>query len=293
MKKPNIFIVGAPKCGTTSLADYLSEHPDIYMPELKEPFFFSKDLPGAMLFKNEQEYLKTYASANAKNILDASPLYLYSEVAAAEIKQFNENAKIIVMLRNPVDVVYSFFTQNVFSMLEDRNIDFRQAWELQEKRACGRMIPSACIEPKLLQYGSLGSFSVQLQRFIDTFERANIKIIIFDDFVADTKAVYESVLDFLGVSQTGRAEFEKKNQNKQQKLTLSPILYNTYMWMRKRGLMDPLRPLISKLKVLNMKQVDREPLDDVFRSELQEYFHNDIVALSDILGRDLNAEWHK
>ena len=112
MNKPNLFIVGAPKCGTTFLYHYLKQHPEIYFPDFKEPHFFGSDL----IRKNGAYDLslnnyKSLFNSDKKIIGEASTFYIFSKNAAKEIYDFNPDAKIIIMLRNLVDLAYSLHSQ--------------------------------------------------------------------------------------------------------------------------------------------------------------------------------------
>src|SRR5687767_13894655 len=108
--KPNFFIVGAPRCGTTSLTRWLANHQDVYMPAIKVPFHFGTDLDmiPKRKFRTLEAYLALYEGATTQLWLgDSTPLYLYSELAAREIRNFDPEARIIIMLRNPVDMMHS------------------------------------------------------------------------------------------------------------------------------------------------------------------------------------------
>jgi hypothetical protein len=105
MKKPDFFIVGAPKCGTTSLSEYLKQHPEIFMSEPKEPHFFGTDLESYWggrfeRYRDVHKYLSLFANVQDEiRVGEASPWYLYSKRAAEEIKQFNPASRIIILLR--------------------------------------------------------------------------------------------------------------------------------------------------------------------------------------------------
>src|SRR5262245_29668254 len=125
MRKPDFFIVGAPKCGTTAIFEYLAPHPEVFLAP-KEPHFFGSDIRSIRQV-NEAEYLKLFGSAeNELRLGDASVFYFYSNVAPQEIREFSPDARIIISLRNPVDMVYSLHSQLVFS-LEDEIEDFETA----------------------------------------------------------------------------------------------------------------------------------------------------------------------
>src|SRR3972149_11450918 len=115
MKIPNFFIVGAPKCGTTAMYTYLKQHPEVFMSDLKELHFFGTDHHRINYTPyTKEQYLSFFDGAGDKRrIGEASTSYLYSERAAVEIKEFNPFARIIIMLRNPVDVMYAYHHTNL------------------------------------------------------------------------------------------------------------------------------------------------------------------------------------
>ena len=119
MRKPNLFIVGAPKSGTTALYEYLKVHPEIFMSAYKEPHYFGSDLRGPRMEQfrgNDRKYLSLFAAAtNEKWVGEASIWYLYSQRAAQEIKAYDPNAAIIIMLRNPLEMGYSMFYQSSYT----------------------------------------------------------------------------------------------------------------------------------------------------------------------------------
>src|SRR5665647_751711 len=113
LKRPDFFIVGAPKCGTTAMNNYLAQHPDVFMAQ-KEIHYFGSDLKMRVKV-SESEYLNYFQNAEEKKLIgEASVWYLFSEKAAAEIKAFSPQAKIIIMLRDPIDVLHSLHSQHLF-----------------------------------------------------------------------------------------------------------------------------------------------------------------------------------
>ena len=166
MKKPNFFILGAPKCGTTSLAHWLALHPQIFVSPVKEPFYFNTDDQARVRF-SFREYEALFAGAGAEHVAvgEASTWYLHSAVAVTAILNYSDRPKFIVMVRNPVEMAYSLHEQEIFSGQENEPI-FRKAWSLQGQREKGRSIPKGCIEPKRLQYGWELSLGTHLQRVL-------------------------------------------------------------------------------------------------------------------------------
>ena len=143
LNKPNFFIVGMPKCGTTSLNHYLRHHPQIIMAEFKEPHYFGKDLTRLtnLYLQDEESYLKLFVSKKKASIIgEVSPYYLFSYSAPQEIIKFNPSSKIIILLRNPTDLVYSLYLQYLYSGNENE-LNFSKSLELEENRKKGENLP--------------------------------------------------------------------------------------------------------------------------------------------------------
>ena len=142
-KKPNFFIVGAPKCGTTSMNAYLKQHPDIFVPERKELHYFGSDLAFQRDSFLEEAYSKHFENWEDQKVGgEASAWYLYSERAAEEIHQFNSDAKIIIMLRNPADMVHAHHSQAMYVGGESIT-NFDEALDAEEGRRNGTIaLPS-------------------------------------------------------------------------------------------------------------------------------------------------------
>jgi len=213
--RPNLFIVGAPKCGTTALYEYLSTHPNIFMAKVKEPHFFAQDLGVYVQIKTREEYDRLFAASTSAHtcVGEASVYYLRSQVAIPNIHAFNPGARIIAMFRNPVDMVYSLHSQLLY-WSEEVEPDFETAWRLQERRRRGLDLPPRSRGGFLVQYAEVGSFGTQTRRLLDLFPRDQVKLILYDDFTRSPQAVYDDVLAFLGVPADGRTEFPKINDNK-------------------------------------------------------------------------------
>src|SRR6185436_3306607 len=135
--RPDFFIVGAFKAGTTALYEYLRVHPQIFMSVPKEPMYFGADLTPRYRRMTEDEYLALFRDARPnQHAGEASPWYLYSTSAAAEINDFALDGRVIIMLRNPVDVMYSQHSQLVFNQREDL-ADFGAALDAEPDRLAG------------------------------------------------------------------------------------------------------------------------------------------------------------
>lgn len=292
MRKPDFFIVGAPKCGTTAMYTYLRQHPEIFMPDRKELHFFGSDFKSKFFIRDEATYLSFFSKAkNEKRIGEASVWYLYSKLAAKEIKDYCPSAKIIIMLRNPVDVLYSQHSQFLYNGNEDID-NFEEALNAEDDRKKGKRIPKGNHFVESLFYKETVKFTQQVKRYLDVFGRENVHIIIYDDFKNETERVYKQTLEFLGVNKEIVPVFEVVNPNKR---TVSKLVRNIYInpdnFIRKLGknfIPKSFRVfLLESLKKLNTKFESRPPMDKELRRRLQKEFTKEIEDLSNLLGRDL------
>jgi hypothetical protein len=295
MRIPDFFIVGAPKCGTTALWTYLSTHPDLFLPELKEPHYFSSDFPEYGQIKTIEEYAQLFAGTPAHVLLgEASVWYLYSEVAVPKIIVLNPEAKMIAILRNPVEMVYSLHYLLVHTLDEDIE-DFEVAWESQHERAHGRRIPKHCREPKHLLYKNVCSFSGQVERLLRAVPLQQRLVLLYEDLAADPRATYRRVLEFLGVPDDGRTSFPRVNASATRRSAWLNMVLRT-LPKRIAPIYRPAKSLVNsfglrpgvRLTSWNVKEKARSPLDPALRRRLVREFAPDIDRLEQLLGRSLD-----
>lgn len=215
MKTPTFFIVGAPKCGTTSLAAWLAEHPNIYMCPGKEPHFYNTDLKHRNTH-SRRAYEALFRGVNDNHIAvgEASVYYLFSEVAVPNIEREIANPRYIVMLRNPVEMAYSLHGQRLFSGNE-HVAAFEEAWKLSPQRRLGRMVTRLCREPRLSDYQLVCRLGEQLDRLFATAPRERVLTLLLDDVKANPRREYLRVLEFLEIPDDCRTEFAVKNPAKE------------------------------------------------------------------------------
>ncbi|HEX5451573.1 MAG TPA: sulfotransferase, partial [Candidatus Limnocylindrales bacterium] len=262
---PDFFIVGAPKCGTTAMYEYLRQHPGLFMPFHKEPLYFGSDLHHRYGRLTEAEYLALFRPARPDQLAgEASAWYLYSTTAAAEIKAASPEARIIVMLRNPVDVMYAQHSQLLFNRQEDIN-DFGLALAAEEERMAGRSLPGRPIRPENLFYRRMVQFSEQLARYFAVFGRDGVHVIVHDDLLADTPEVYRSTLEFLGVDATFSPTFERANEHKRVRSPLlqrlaydPPVVRRLAPMLRRHPAMHAVR---NRLVAANSTRIARPAMD--------------------------------
>ena len=297
---PDFFIVGAPKCGTTAIHRYLSRHPAVHMSRVKEPNFFNRDFRyQRAMVRNVDEYVSLFARAPEGAIAgEASALYLYSKVAIRQIVQTQRSAKLVAMLRSPLEAARSWHLQNLTALYEDIP-EFENAWRAQPDRAAGKRVPPTCVDSSLLQYGAVFSYAVQLRRLLASVPRDQLHVIIFEEFFADPAAHYAALLRFLGVEPDGRTDFPPVYGARELRSTALAYLY-LHPPELVRKLWRPLRGIgksigvhpTSFLKTVNERATKKEPLPPAFEAELREYFSNDISDLETILGRNLDLWRH-
>lgn len=298
MRQPNLFIVGAPKSGTTAIYEYLRAHRRVFMSDPKEPAHFAADLPGLRGLGPHRDYAALFAAATDDQLVvgEGSTCYIYSQVAVTNLREFNRAAKIVAMLRNPVDAVVSFHAQLCYDTDEDQT-DFATAWRLQDRRRQGHAIPRHCRAAARLQYQRVFQLGQHVERILDVFPRRQVKLIRFDDFINSPATVYQDLLAFLDLPGDNRRDFPDINRSKQHRLrwlgrlTMQPPpLVQRPVRTLKRKLGLTTLGLGARVIRWNRRYVRRRPISTELRRELTETFRSDILKLAEIMDRDL-SDW--
>lgn len=292
---PSFVCVGSSKCGTTSLYEYLKKHPGIFLPEQKELHYFSyrtlierPNGPGtkyvlADIIKSESEYKKLFERVPLGKVSgDVSPSYLSSPIAVREIRRTLDAPKIIIMLRNPVDKVFSQFLHLKRAARE--NLSFEDAIEAENSRACNGW-------GDMWLYQRSGFYFEDVKRYADEFGLENIHVIISEKFRINSAQELSKLFDFLGLQhvdiENSSKEYNKSALPKYEFLAkLSDSSFSTYVAKkiipRKYG---------SKLKqfIQNANLGDKPVLNDKTRIFLEEQYRNDIENLESLL--DIKTHW--
>ena len=293
-RRPNFFIVGAPKCGTTSMNDSLAQHPDIFMSPMKEPYFFGSDLDigAAWRVTDERKYLKLFEDArDEKRVGEASVWYLYSKMAAEEIHRFEPEAKIVVMIRDPVDVVRSLHWQQVTAGNEPMT-DLGEALSAEPDRAEGRRLPARCVMPSGLLYRRIADFAPQIERMFGVFGRESVHVVLFDDLKRDTLGTYRKLLGFLNVDPSFEPGLAR--QNEARRLRNAPVrqMLRRHAWLSKSLNRLPLglRGLIGNQlsRVYGEQQPDAR-IEPSLHARLCEELRPGVDRLEELLGVDLRG----
>ncbi len=305
---PDFFIVGHPKCGTTALYEMVARHPQIYMPDLKEPHFFSNDMrvlaPARLseLPDTLEQYLALFAqAAPAQLVGEASTTYLWARNSAARIAEVQPDARIIAILREPASFLRSLHLQYVQAVIETE-YDLRTALSLEQARREGRDMPRYSHWPELLLYSDHVRYVEQLQRFHAAFPAEQVLVLIYDDFRDENEATLRRVLRFLEVNDSAAFQASEANPTVTPKSQRLHELIHTVSVGR-----GPVSlALKSGVKALTPQQLRRQaleatrrrlvygeasPADEGLMRELRARFKGEVVDLSEYLNRDLVHLW--
>lgn len=290
MNRPNFFIVGAPKCGTTSLAAWLNDHPGVFMPSRKEINFFNTDhrRPGRLDLR-AYEALFQGATERPTAVGEATVWYLYSRVAIPRILEYSKDARFIVCLRNPVEMAHSLHEQQVFNQNEPLT-DFAEAWEHRVERPGEDVAVPADVEPLHLAYGEICRLGEQLERAYELVSRDRLLTVFLDDMKRDPPGAYDDVLSFLGLPPDDRASFPALNPAKEVRFPgLKRLVRSTARLKRRLGMRSGLG-VLRTINRANVKARPRPPLSEAIQRELRSYFREDVGKLGRLTGRDLR-DW--
>ncbi|MBI1391355.1 MAG: hypothetical protein GC152_01315 [Alphaproteobacteria bacterium] len=181
MPHPNFFIVGAPKCGTTSLYHWLRERPDVFLPfahdrywRFKEPYRFCPDLVAPPHRVEADEYERMFDQAgDAPHRGDASAIHLLSDEAAGRIRNYAPDARIIICLRHPAEFLVAWWRDCLYWGHDDE-IDFERAIDPARD---ARALPARCWYPKAVDYRRAARLSLHVRRFLDAFPASQVHFV--------------------------------------------------------------------------------------------------------------------
>jgi hypothetical protein len=297
--RPDFFIVGAPKCGTSAMADYLAKHPDIFMAR-KEMHFFGSDLRFASHFyrRGEREYLAEFAGWDGQQrIGEASVWYLFSEKAAEEIYAFSPTARIIIMLREPAEMLFSLFRYFQYDGNEPLS-DFAAALAAEPERQAGRGVGRQTYFTKGLVYHETARFAQQVRRYLQVFGPERVHVVLNEDLAADTAGAYRATLEFLQVDPVFRPrQFDRINAAQSVKSRVLRAVLNDPL---PRAAVLAMRPWLpkavfhgfswfeSRVQGLNSAPDRPQRLGPELKSRLRREFTADVAELSELIGRDLS-----
>lgn len=285
---------------------YLSQHPQIYMSRLKEPHYFAVDMPTYRAVTQEQDYLRHFQSVRHEAVVGESSVhYLYSSEAIPRIIEYNSCARLLVMVRQPQQMLQSYHMQMVWSRNEHYD-DFDVAWNLCAKRKKGLDIPALCKDEKVLYYDEVAKYGAMLARVLELVPNSQVKVVFFDDLEADPKKAYEEVLKFLAVKSDGRDTFQIVNKRKAIRwktlaaFTERPPKWAECDWLRVPEKYKPVsRPikrmlgirkvgLLPLLRWVNRIEPTAQALSAETKQAIDDEYREDVLLLSEITNRNLD-----
>jgi Sulfotransferase family len=309
---PDFFIIGHEQSGTTALYGMLKAHPQIYMPDLKEPRFFMRDTgsrapQGARGIRPRtlDDYLSLFAAAGPEQrVGEASPQYIRSPDAASRIAEVQPAARIIAILREPTSFLRTYHFENLASAVESER-DLRKAIALESSRREGKYIPRRCEAPDRLLYSDHVRYVEQLRRYHAVFPPEHVLPLIYEDLRRDNEATVRKVLRFLGVDDSLPIAPIEVTSGKRKAVRFMGLHHMTRALKRARhnpaaagrvsrsvNALTP-GPLRHRFEYIwrRVAYSVPPPPDEELLLELRRRFKPEVVALSGYLDRDLVALW--
>jgi hypothetical protein len=308
------FIVGAPRCGTTTLASFLQQHPDVCFSAVKEPHFFSRDEVAALSSAEleqvvEEEYWQRFfghCEGQPKLYAEGSVTYLYVPERMEPILKLWPNARFVIALRDPLSMLPSLHARLLVT--GDETIrDFPTAWAKIAERAKGKSLPKRAVDPRWLRYDWAGQLGQNVERFLATVGRERCHILLFDDLVRDPQGTYRELCHFLGIEPWAGTNFQPQRVNKTirigwlQRLLKRPpkairtALAGEQFHKREKKVGSAESPALAaffrarkRLLAWNKISAKREALDPAVRRQIIDRLTDDVILLSRVIDRDLS-----
>jgi hypothetical protein len=285
---PNFYLVGAAKAGTTSIYTYLSKHPDVFFPAIKEPHFFTQVRPASAqrflieAVSKRSTYLRLYARAAGRSVIgDASPSYLWHPEVPQRIRTEVPHAKITIILRDPVERAYSHYLMDYREGAQDRPF-YEALIDDMERTDKGWGVSYL--------YCELGLYAEQVQRYLEMFKPERVKVLMFDDFRRDPRTALRELANFLSLDPSPLADINTSRK------------YNSYAAPRNRYLRRIAGAKFSRMlgqavvphrlgayifERFFLKQAPKPPVDPRARKLLCSLYEPELVKLERLLDREL------
>ena len=310
-----IFIVGAPRCGTTALARFLKKHPRVCFPIVKEPHFFLqhdvRDLDDRALRDIvEREFLDRFygqCQGEGDTGVDGSVSYLYAPELLLPALKLWPDAKFVIAVRDPMTMLPSLHARLKYT--GDETIErFEDAWAAIPDRAAGKRIPRSCLEPRWLRYDEAGRFGSYVERFFDVIGRERCFVSVFDDLIADPESQYRAMCGFVGLKPSAKTNFAPRRESRgfrfgwlQRLLKRPPTIARDYLAgkqfiQRERdlddestddGMSEKIFSVRRRLLRWNRVPLEKRPIPLAVQRDIRDRLKGEIDHLGRLLGRDL------
>lgn len=283
--KPNFFIVGAAKSGTSAMADFLGQHPDVFISPIKEPYYFIKN----RRLEKESSYLDLFSKVKSEKMVgEATTGYLFDKTSAVLIKNFYPQAKIIILLRNPIDMSFSLW--KYMSVHGNEKESFEQAICDAPNRKSKEFTESRAGRAENYLYIERAKYYKQVKHYYEIFGRGSVKILFFEEFISNPVCTCKEVFEFLDISN----KFEPNIS------VVNPGGVVRFSWLRKvrtrrYPLLKNIFPTILRSKIrtfirdINVKQSTNLYLTDEERNHLRFEFIKDVEKLKQLTGKKLSV----
>lgn len=306
------FIVGAPRCGTSSLWRLFRQHPGVSFSTVKEPHFFSRfDLDS--FAENDLKELVTRGYVNrffdaredGQLLMEASPTYFYAPDRMQTILRLWPEAKFLVALRDPMTMIPSLHSRLLITGDETIS-DLERAWSLIPERREGRKIPRSCIDPRFLRYDEAARFATHLRNFVEVVGEKRCHVVLLDDLSSDPVGTYEAICRFLDLTPEPGTQFRIDRTNRscrlkwlQRLLNRPPKRFQTWLasdqFLQREGIprekiwfIRSAASLRKRVLRWNEYSAPRPELGEKLKAEIGAHYKNEVSQLSKMLGRDLS-----
>lgn len=272
IKKPNLFIIGFPKCGTTSISRFLMQHPQVFYAKCsQEPAFWHDDFSSYYRKYSELEKYLTECYKGSENfniISESTPMYIYSNTAIDNILEFNPDSKFIVLLRPVAELLYSLHGLNLYYGIEKEH-DFKKAWS--------RPLINECKKDKnfILNYkemGMLGKYVTMLEKKVHP---KKILYIQLDEIKKDPRSVTNDILKFLNITNHEDVQIPRANERRSWKYKWLKHIAPRVIYLKKKLRINKKFGILNKIET----QGEKINMEKELVAEINEYFSEDSETL--------------
>ncbi len=292
MRQPDFFVVGAAKSGTTALWKYFQKHPDVFVTdtiEAKELGYYSNQYG----VSSKSEYLSFFKNAEPDQLIgEVCHVYLTSNESADWIKQEVPNAKIIIMLRNPVERAYSLYNWMIMHGYEYQN-SFEKALEqekllFQDKKPKHQLLHRF---RKNYHYFNSGKYYEQVKRFYDFFGKANVLVIEYDNFNKNQIRSLTRIFEFLKIDKTHDISELKTNESNRVKSVLLQYWLRK-LYLSRYGINPRVKQLINTIMSKNITKKKPKKINEDTKLKLRDNYKEDVQKLTQLTGIDFYKKWY-
>jgi hypothetical protein len=281
---PNFFILGAGRSGTTSLSVLLRRHPDIFIPEIKEPSFFAESF---QWIRSPVRYADLYADAEAPLRGDASHIYLEDPTSARTLKAFAPDAKFVVVLRNPADrarALYSFMVEHGYELLPTMD----QALAAEDRRFASERFRRTCPGSFWnFMYFRSGLYAEQIERYFALFPRDRFFITTLPDLITRPDDTVGAMCEFLGATPMAVEAYPRDGTSKGVRSTAVQVAARKFLRpLAKRNI--PATATAHQW-VREHNRAERPVMSESTRRRLLAAYEPDLARLAEMTGIDFRG----